>query len=141
MRRVQIGLVAGLLLGCQSFTKDTSPLVKAVVERPVVREGRPVFDEGGMVRMERKTITAREELDRLASFFPGVGEGKHSGIAGGWKAGYWVKFERADGKSVQLTVNHQGTTWSEGQGDWDAPPGLKEHLDRLLVDGDKTPEK
>jgi hypothetical protein len=127
-------LALGALAGCPARDPGAAAFVKAVVERPVLKDGQPVFDEAGLARMERKTVTDRDAVAKLASFFSGVGEGKQSSIAGGWKGGYWVKFERADGKSVNVTVNDRGSTWSEGHGDWQAMPGLKEYLDQLLAD-------
>jgi hypothetical protein len=138
VKRVTVGLLAlvvGPLAGCVSHGTGAADSMKAVVERQVFEDGKPVFDPSGMVRMERKTITDRDEVAKLVAFFPGVGRGKESAIAGGWRPGYWVKLTRADGGSANVTVNDDATVWSEGHGDWKAQPGLKEHLDRLLAGG------
>ena len=133
--RLLVLLALGALPGCPHPPKEPAAFVRAVVERPVTRDGRPVFDEGGLVRMERRTVTDREAIATLASFFPGIGQGKESPAAGAWRAGYWVKFERADGRSVTVTVDGDAREWSEGHGDWRAGPGLKEYLDGLLAAG------
>jgi hypothetical protein len=136
MKAVRIGvvlLVLGPLVGCNKGAPD---FTKAVVGRPVTRNGMPVFDAAGVGKKEERAVTDRDTVAKLASFFPGVARGKVSMSAGGWKAGYWVKFDRADGgPPVKVTVNHKADTWSEGNGDWDAEPGLKEFLDKLFTDG------
>jgi hypothetical protein len=146
MNRVRIWPVLLVLVplpGCNAPGKGSSDFTKAVVERAVYKDGGPVFDPSGMAKMERRTITDRDTVAKLASFFPRVGQGKESGIAGGWTAGYWVKFDRADGGgTVNVTVNHKATTWSEGKGDWDAQPGLQEFLDKLFAESaDGSTEK
>ena len=134
-------LVAGLLLGCPGCAKDVA-FSKAVVERRVFKDGQPVLDASGKGKTERVTVTDPAEVARLASFFPGVGRGNTSGIAGGWIAGYSIKLDRADsGGTVNVTVNPDATTWSEGKGDWDAKPGLKEYLDKLVADANRAEEK
>jgi hypothetical protein len=136
--RLGLVLVPGLLLACPGCTKEVT-FSKAVVERRVVKDGQPVLDASGRGKTERVTVADREQVARLASFFPGVGRGRDSGIAGGWKAGYSITFDRADGGgTVNVTVNPAATTWSERQGDWDAKPGLKEYLDKLVDDGLKA---
>jgi hypothetical protein len=137
VRRRQFGallLVLGVMSGCPAPRMSSAVFTRAVVERPVYEDGRPVFDASGMAKLERKTFSDPDTVRELASFFPGVGQGKESRIAGGWKAGYWVKFDRADGSTVNVTVNPKATTWSETRGDWDAEPGLKEFLDRLFTE-------
>jgi hypothetical protein len=139
--RLVLVLVPGLLLTCPGCTKDVT-FSKAVVERRVFKNGQPVMDASGRGKTERVTVSDRDEVARLASFFPGVGRGSKSGIAGGWKAGYSIVFDRADGGgTVNVTVNPEATTWSEVHGDWDAKPGLKEYLDKLFEDGTKADEK
>ncbi len=138
MKWRDVWLVLALALvpaaGCARPTSSARGFTKAVVERPVAEEGRPVFDEAGLVRMERRTVTDPGQVAALAAYFPGVGEGRVSPSAGGWKAGYWVKFERADGSSVTVTVDGDGRSWSEGRGDWHAAPRLKERLDAILAE-------
>jgi hypothetical protein len=137
VRRTRSGLLLLLapLVGCHAPGTGAADFTRATVERQVVQDGKPVFDPSGMVRMERKTISTREEVAKLVSFFPGMGQGKESGIAGGWRPGYWVKLTRSDGGSVNVTVNDDASVWSEGHGDWKAQPGLKGYLDRLLAEG------
>jgi RNA polymerase sigma factor (sigma-70 family) len=88
---------------------------------------------------------------RLASFFPGLGEGKQAPTAAGWKAGLTVRFQTAPSSTVRIQtappsvagitrerrvlevrVNPALTTWTEGQGDWAVKPGLAEFLDELF---------
>ena len=131
-------LVPALLLACSGCARDVT-FSKAVVERRVFKDGQPVLDASGKGKTESVTVTDPAEVARLASFFPRVGQGYRSGSAGGWIAGYAIKLDRAGGSgTVNVTVNPEATTWSEGQGDWDAKPGLKEFLDQLVEGADKA---
>jgi RNA polymerase sigma factor (sigma-70 family) len=79
---------------------------------------------------------------RLASFFPGLGEGKRSAVATGWKAGLTVTFRLAGATApggpgqrvIDVRANPALTTWTEDQnkGDWAVKPGLAEFLDDLF---------
>jgi hypothetical protein len=135
-----LALVPALLLACPGCGRDVS-FSKEVVERRVFKDGQPVLDASGKGKVERVTVTDPAEVARLASYFPRVGQGYRSGSAGGWIAGYSIKLDRAGGGTVNVSVNPETTTWSEGQGDWDAKPGLKEYLDQLVEGAGKADGK
>jgi len=94
--------------------------------------------------MESRSETMRadgETAAKLAAFFPGMAQGKNSNIAGGWRAGYVLTFSPAKGEQIKITVDSDGKTWSEGQGDWRAKSGLKEYLDGLFEKGNEKESK
>jgi hypothetical protein len=123
-------VAVNLMLGCSGPVKLVFD--KAVVQRPLIKDGKMVFDSDGKAKMEVSTITDREEVAKLAAFFPGMGQGKESSIAGGWKAGYTVRFERDKGDPLTIRTDDQCLMWSEGQGDWKPKAGLKAFMDDLF---------
>src|SRR5260370_792650 len=125
------------MLGCNSPGKPEFD--KAVVERPVVKDGKIVFDKDGKAKMEVRTITGRAEIEKLASFFPEMGQGKESSIAGAWKAAYTVRFERDKGEPLTIRTDYKCQQWSEGRGDWEAQSGLKDFMDDLFKKGGAKP--
>ncbi|HET6881311.1 MAG TPA: hypothetical protein VFI31_14210, partial [Pirellulales bacterium] len=67
--------------------------------------------------------------NHLATFFPQLGTGKKSRIAGTWMPTVEVQFMAAEG-----TVTHVASTfdvWSEGNGDFAAQPGLEAYVSSL----------
>lgn len=75
------------------------------------------------------TITDRETVNQLASYFPGVGTDWWSLRAGGWVAVADMTFRRDDGRIVKVSSDCE--SWSEDSGDRSVKAGLKEFLDRL----------
>jgi len=67
--------------------------------------------------------------NRLAAFFPQLGTGSRSRIAGAWMPTVEVDFKAADGKVTHVMSNFE--VWSEGRGDWAAQPGLEAHVTEL----------
>lgn len=122
MNRILVAALATLAaLGCGGRAEEPPAFEKVEVERILP-----------LATKAKTTVADRAEVARLATFFPGMGRGKKSDIAAGWKAGYRLRFIPAKGNAVQITVHSDGGVWSEGHGDWQAKPGLKEHLDRLF---------
>jgi RNA polymerase sigma factor (sigma-70 family) len=90
---------------------------------------------------DKLTVTDAEAMKTLAAFFPGLGQGKKSSTAAGWKAALLIDFHSTindDEKVVRVTVNRDYDTWSEGNGDWTAKPGLEKFVAGLI---DKAREK
>ena len=124
--------------------------VAAVVPMSVLTAaGRPAFDkahvsilvgpsdrpvEAGKAKV--LTLDRREDIDALAAFFPGVGQGRASSRAGAWEADVVVKFAAPAGKTVRVTVSlaESPPTWSEGRGDWPVKGDLGAFLRKLAKD-------
>jgi hypothetical protein len=120
MKRPALAFAAVLsMLGCGP-DKEVPAFEKVEVERilPVASKTKTTITDGGVVA-------------KIASFFPGVGQGKKSGTAAHWKAAYRLTFVPAEGGSVVVWVDSSGEAWNESQGDWTARPGLKAFLDSL----------
>jgi hypothetical protein len=125
MKRTALMIVATLsLLGCGGPGKDEQTFEKLKVERIL-----PVASK------TKTTITDSEVVAKIATFFPGVGQGKKSEIAAAWKAAYRLTFVPAEGEPVVVLVDSAGEAWTESQGDWPARPGLKAFLDSLFKKG------
>ena len=77
-------------------------------------------------------ITDTNTIERVLSFFPGVGQGKASPDAGGWESEVEVVLTRLDGRSVVIRSDFE--SWSEGPGDWPVKGNLKSYVEHLLAD-------
>lgn len=127
MKRIALFLaILMFVFGCEGCSKETPKFEKAQVERLLPQDAKATT-----------TITDGDTVAQLASYFPGLAQGKESSIAGGWKAGYIVTFKPVQGNPVKVHVHPEGKTWSEGKGDWKAKPGLKEYLDKSLEKAEK----
>lgn len=121
--------------GCLGATQDkamkeqTSNFTKAVVSLRVDEQNQPID--------KTKEITDETEVLHLASFFPGLGEGKRSRVAALWEPTVEIHFTGADGKGVTVMSNFE--SWSEGKGDWPVKPGLKQYIRKLLAEFPETP--
>ena len=69
---------------------------------------------------QMKQITDPNEIQRLISFFPGLGSRTSHRVAG-WVAGVVVSLVSAEGTVVEVTVSYEVDTWSWGQGRGDLP--------------------
>lgn len=86
---------------------------------------------------KRVIITDSHTVERLLSFFPGVGQGKASPDAGGWESEVEVVLTRLDGRAVVVRSDFE--SWSEGHGDWPVNGHLKSYVQDLLADGSGSP--
>lgn len=68
------------------------------------------------------------EVAKLASFFPGVGTGKSNAGGGGWIGTGSIDFTRATGKTTHVMYDLHYRVWSEGHGDFEVEPGLRDYL-------------
>jgi hypothetical protein len=92
----------------------------------------PRLDERNNLLHETREVTG-EELRRLASFFPGVGEGRPAAVMDSlWEPTVEVQFRTREG--VVTTVVTNGRLWNEGRGDRRVRPGFSEYLRRLFRD-------
>lgn len=122
MKRIMLAMMAAFpLLGCGGRDEEKPVFEKVEIERLLPLKAKATTER-----------TDRETAGKLASFFPGMGQGKNSDIAAGWKAAYRLTFVPAKGDPIKITVDSKGELWSEGRGDWRAKPGLKDFLDGLF---------
>lgn len=128
MKKIILAMTVILpLFGCSGRSEEKPMFDKIEIERLL-----PLKAKATTVRTDRKTA------DKLVSFFPGMGQGKNSDIAAGWKAAYRLTFVPDKGDPIKITVDSKGELWSEGRGDWRVKPGLKDFLDGLFQeDADK----
>jgi hypothetical protein len=123
---------AGALAGCSDQSEETK-FVEAVIET--------YYDAQRQSKEIKRTIQNPEEVRKLASFFPRMGEGKESDEAAAEEAFGTITFTRKSGEPIRVSVSHSLDAWSEGQGDWPLSKDFEPYFLRLLQeDGDK-PEK
>ena len=84
----------GSLVGCQSPRDDANPAKTLGITHAEIEL---LSDEQGKRIMRKKTIKDQDELNRLLRCFPGVGQGRSSNIAAGWKAKTINFFHRNQG--------------------------------------------
>ena len=96
-----------------------------------------------------KRIDDQREIQRLLSFFPGVGGGRKSASAAPWEPAVELLFTSAEGTVLRVTTDcdfwneRRGDgselyLWSEGHGDWEVEPGLKKYIRNLFQENQKS---
>jgi hypothetical protein len=86
-------------------------------------------DARGQVKKGPTVIRDAKRIDQLKTFFPQLGSGKRSRIAGAWKSLAVCDFEAEGGTKVQVHTNYR--QWSVGDGDWPVNGDLSAYLDQL----------
>lgn len=76
-------------------------------------------------------INDASEIQRLASFFPGVGMGKRSDCSKQLEPYYELRFHRRGEKA--MTVYVKDDCWSEGAGDWPLNKKFFSVIEHLIV--------
>lgn len=79
-----------------------------------------------------RTVAEPETVDRLASHFPGMGEGRESDIGGGWIRFAEIRFVRPDGGADDLSISLGLGAWAEGDGE--RPVARAGEFRRLFMD-------
>ena len=121
-------VVLGEVMGCQQSAPE---FVGASVDVIDLYPGR--------MRPAHVEVTDASEVNRLASFFPGLGEDRKSGKAGNWMAQVRIEFLTKGGKSLIVLVDPDFECWNEGgHGDWNLSSEFKPYLLKLL-EGDRKP--
>ena len=72
----------------------------------------------GVPQQDSREITGSKEVNRLASYFPGLGKKRESNYGSGWQKSADIWFFRDDGSSIRLSVAPALDTWAEGNGEW-----------------------
>jgi hypothetical protein len=93
------------------------------VEITIFDDARGAINKGPMV------IRGPEVIDKLKTFFPQLGSGKKSRIAGAWKRRAVCDFAAEDGTKIKVHTNYK--QWSVGDGDWQVNGDLSAYLDEL----------
>jgi RNA polymerase sigma factor (sigma-70 family) len=127
---------------------DDAPKSLADGRAEVVRK-RKVFPEGSTVGIFWQTnevhdkcqLDKPEQLTELASFFPELDGGRPGRPVGDWAdigkgrpqviVIFYVAGRKEDNE-VWVHIDPGYRKWSSGEHEWDAPPGLKKHLDAIL---------
>jgi hypothetical protein len=87
------------------------------------------YDQGKVAKIRR--LTDEKKVAALAAFFPGYEKRPSSSVAAGWKRGYDVYFDFAEGFSVRLSVSstkNNPAHWSAGRGDFDLDDDFHAHV-------------
>jgi hypothetical protein len=106
--------------------KTVGDLTKAVITRRNARGEKP--------KEYHDTVREPQTLKRLASFFPGLGQGKTSPVAGPKPDLARIEFFQAGGKAFTVRVDGQLDVWSEGRGNWALAPEFRDVFVGLLGD-------
>ena len=102
---------------------------------------RIVYDPDTARYADRAVVIEDEaELQRLLSFFPGIGQARKSDLAHGSDDAVVVSFTKSDGTTLKVSSDFD--FWNEGCGDWEVsdPNAFRNYIGGLLKE-DKTPEK
>jgi hypothetical protein len=121
-----ICVVTFALLLCDGCSKPFEPKSATIV---VVWD-----DKDNLLEKQKElTITDTGEMQRLASFFPNLGKGRHSISAAKWVASVHISFVGTDGRVVKVVTNYR--LWSEGKGDRHVGSGFAEYVQNLFPEG------
>lgn len=76
-------------------------------------------------------VTDPAIVNELLAFFPHVGTGRSSTVAGGWYPGAMVRVYKQDGSELRIFIHPQMNYWHEMQGDWPLHPKFRDFVRRL----------
>jgi hypothetical protein len=80
----------------------------------------------------KRTIDDPSEIDRLASYFPGMDSDRRSRIYGRWIPWLTVEFVRADGSVISVRSDYRDWTEGEGRGDFPVRGDLGGYVREVL---------
>ena len=114
--------------GCSSEIDDNTTMTdERPAANPETEESAAAFskvvihayyDSRGADDRREITISNPKEIARLASFFPGLGEGRESPEAAASEAYGKLRFVKNTGAEQRVSASFEFDTWSEGEGDW-----------------------
>ena len=84
-------------------------------------------------------ISDPEEMVRLESYFPGLGEFRKSEARWKWIALVQIDFADQEGKENEVLLAQKH--WHEGHGDWELNKGFQEYLAGLLKKEEQKRQK
>lgn len=117
--------ISGALFGFGPAPKPVA-YERAVATLYVDGAGRPL-------KLPIRFVLEGDEAERLAAYFPTVGEQRGSGKPTAWKHAAEVWLVRNDGTDAWVRVGFGYGTWNEGTGDRNARPGLWDFLRRRAL--------
>jgi hypothetical protein len=111
-------------------------VVALLASGPKVKAATIVLNRGTSTE-QKIQVTDEDEVNRLASFFPGLGRRKWSRSAAKWLSFDEIQFEMTDGRTVAVQVYDYERTWrwssgSEYGGDFALRDGFGEYFRQLL---------
>jgi len=111
------------LIGSLGPPEDASAFISAkVVQRQLV---------GVEIKEKTVVVTDAEQIARLASFFPGLGQGRAPLPPAGWVGRVFVTFTRNDGTTLEILSTYE--RWSAlRKGDWPVKGDLKSFIEALF---------
>lgn len=92
-------------------------------------------DQAHLDSPKKTVVKSSKEVQRLAAFFPSMGEGKKTpdGRSGGWITFARIEFVlRTHGAVNSVSVDPDLEEWAEGEGDWPLSDEFGPFLFRLL---------
>ncbi len=135
-------VLSGIVLGAMCVLLPLSGCSKRTVPNFVRAEVTIRFPTDANLELGTKVVTDAEKVKRLAAFFPGVGEGRSSSMAGGWTADGTIEFFPSNGKSISVAFDSCFEYWSEypqGDGDWPLADEFRSYLVELMKERDNRP--
>lgn len=133
-RFILLGMSLGVLGGFIGCQRPAPELVGATVD---------IIDlYPGNMKPARVEITDVSEVNKLASFFPELREGRDSGRGGGWMAQVRITFRTKGGEGVTVFVDPDFEFWNvKGYGDWNLSSEFKPYLLKLVKsDSTRSPK-
>jgi hypothetical protein len=124
--------MALLVPSCKHVTSEVPDMKPTTFSKVEIRTVAP-----GRTYAKRVLVTQPETLQRVLAFFPRVGSGHRSSIAGFWISAVEVECFREDGTSVTASIDPDFRYWTEGKGDWPLREGFEALLTELLPGGTK----
>lgn len=94
-----------------------------------------ILDEEGRVVNQTMRIEDPKEIERLISFFPNLGKGKHSQKAAGWITLVDINLYKDDETVVNVKSNYK--YWTEGSGDWAVKGDFEKYIQNIFESSNK----
>jgi hypothetical protein len=138
--RTAAAILSGLVLlsGCQNNAQPAAALPGLETDTPdpktdwaqVLRS----YDDAGILRNDRRNVTAPADIARLKSFFPELSTTNMSNLHGGWNAWIIIHFHTAAGADTYVLSDYRLYRIGDSpRGDFVVRPGLADFEQHIFL--------
>jgi len=140
--RFASAILSGLLLlsGCHNNPSPPAPAPGVDLGTPDPRTNWALisraYDDAGLSRQDKRTLTAPDDIRQLKSYFPDMSTAATSNVHGAWSPLMVIQFHTADGADVYVVTDYRlYRIGDSSRGDFVVRPGFADYMQRLFIPG------